>query len=365
MKWRRLIGMSLTAMISIHGGLTLVYLTLRGVDGESSSVLRVFLFGCLTILIIPFARCDFKTVIQLALYAKLILATCWYLYEDGWIVPEAFLSGLIASSSFYFAMGEIAATKNMKLSSAFYLLIVNLQALFWYSILSWAATAEVKECLILVYGIATVLPALYLGFAAGGNHAQVATIKELIVSIRSLPIFKLVCYMVAVLSVNYFNLCIGAWGVGEGRPGWRGVIGLTTVYIVGVLSSMFILSKASIKGCALLFWGMLSLCITCGVMGISAINESWLLASCVYGLGVSSTIIMSVIVENLSMRKDFLGRVLVISLLSFMQIFLLLIVDAINGLGASLVNPWIAISVVCGVLLSLKAGVPWLKGVKV
>lgn len=171
--------------------------------------------------------------------------------------------------------------------------------------------------------------------------------------------------MVAVLSVNYFNLCIGAWGVGEGRPGWRGVIGLTTVYIVGVLSSMFILSKASIKGCALLFWGMLSLCITCGVMGISAINESWLLASCVYGLGVSSTIIMSVIVENLSMRKDFLGRVLVISLLSFMQIFLLLIVDAINGLGASLVNPWIAISVVCGVLLSLKAGVPWLKGVKV
>lgn len=135
MNCRQLIGMALTAMISIHGGLTLVYLTLAGSGEDPQFILKVFLFGCLTVVIIPFVRCGISGVIQLSLCAKLMLAIFWYLFGEGWIMPEAFLSGLIASSSFYFALRELDAAKNVKVSSAILVLIINLQALVWYSAL--------------------------------------------------------------------------------------------------------------------------------------------------------------------------------------------------------------------------------------
>ncbi|MFL1553621.1 hypothetical protein ACI77I_31940, partial [Pseudomonas sp. D47] len=302
------IALFMCGMISLHGGITLLYLSMTSVALTSQEILMFYLSGCLGVVLIPLMGASCERVVLVALAAKILLVFCALLTGSVWTVPEALCSGLIASSSFYFAMREVSKRQNEKLLASVLILIINIESLVWYAAFGWLSELQSQVWLSLAYGLATILPLLYISTFVSTAVIQRVNIKQLLSLSKSLSVYNLFCYMLAVFAVNCFNLSLHHWAKLDGQNWWGSVPGITGFYILGILSSVAVLSKLKVRNEKLLIVALLSLCAIGYWLAGDAAQNSLLLIAAVFGLGSTSTLVMSSIVADLVQTHDTLSR---------------------------------------------------------
>ena len=348
------IALFMCGMISLHGGITLLYLSMTSVASTSQEILMLYLSGCLGVVMIPLmgARCE--RVVLVALAAKILLVFCALLTGSVWTVPEALCSGLIASSSFYFAMREVSKRQNGKLLASVLILIINIESLAWYAAFGWLSELQSQVWLSLAYGLATILPLLYISTFVSTAVTQRVNIKQLLSLSKSLSVYNLFCYMLAVFAVNCFNLSLHHWAKLDGQHWWGSVPGITGFYILGILSSVALLSRLKVRNEKLLIVALLGLCATGYWLAGDATQDSLLLIAAVFGLGSTSTLVMSSIVADLVQTHDTLSRLLVVAVLAAMQVCLISLIRIAEVFADSVFNEWRVIAIAGIALIMFK-----------
>lgn len=137
-----LAALFMCGMISLHGGITLLYLSMISEAWTSQEILVLYLSGCLGVVLIPLVGESCERMVFAALAVKMLLVLCALLTGSVWTVPEALCSGLIASSSFYFAMREISKSQNSRLFASILILIINLECFVWYATFGWLSDLQ-------------------------------------------------------------------------------------------------------------------------------------------------------------------------------------------------------------------------------
>ncbi|WP_191487005.1 hypothetical protein [Pseudomonas sp. FEN] len=240
---RVIFALFMCGMISLHGGITLLYLSITSITFTSQGILAFYLSGCLAVVLVPLMGASCERVVQVALVVKILLVLCVLSTGIVWTIPEALCSGLIASSSFYFAMREVSKGEHGKLLASVLVLIINIESLVWYAALGWLSEQQSRVWLSLAYAFATIVPLLYLSTFVGTAKTQRVSIKQLLVLGKSLSIYNLCCYMLAAFAANYFNLSLHYWAGLDAQHWWGSVPGITGFYILGVLTSVALLSR--------------------------------------------------------------------------------------------------------------------------
>lgn len=341
-------------MISLHGGITLLYLSMTSVTSTSQEILMFYLCGCLSVVLIPLMGASCERVVLVALIVKILLVLCVLLTGAIWIIPEALCSGLIASSSFYFAMREVSKRKNGKLAAAVLILIINIESLLWYAAFGWLSEVQSQVWLSLAYGIATILPLLYIVTFASRAVNQCLELKALRDLSKSLKVYNLCCYMLAVFAVNCLNLSLHHWAKLDAKHWWGSVPGITGFYILGILSSVALVSRLKVCNVKLLIVALLGLCGIGYWLGDSATQKPHLLIVAVYGLGSTSTLVMSSVVADLVHEQNTLSRLLMVAVLAAMQVCLISVVRIAEVFADSVINEWQVIALVGAALIMLK-----------
>jgi hypothetical protein len=347
------IALSMCGMISAHGGITLLYLSMASVASVSQEILIFYLSGCLSVVLIPLVGVSCERVVLLALAAKVLLVVCALLTGSVWTIPEALCSGLIGSSSFYFAMREISKRPNGKLLASILILIIHIESLVWYAAFDWLSDLQSKMWLSFAYGIAIILPLLYISKFFNSAVTQRADIKQIMNLTKSLNLYNLNCYMLAVFAVNCFNLSIHHWAKLDEQHWWGSVTGITGFYILGILASVALLSRLEVDTERLLIVALLGLCAIGYWLG-GVTKDSLLLIAAVLGLGSTSTLVMSSIVADLVKTHDTLNRLLVVSVLAAMQVYLISLTRIVEAFADSVINEWQVIAVAGVALIMLK-----------
>jgi hypothetical protein len=348
------VALFMCGMISLHGGITLLYLSITSVASTSQEILMLYLSGCLGVVLIPLVGASCERVVLVALAAKILLALCALLTGSVWTIPEALCSGLIASSSFYFAMREVSKRQNGKLLASMLILIINIESLVWYAALGWLSELQSQRWLSFAYGIATILPLLYISTFISTAVTQRVDIKQLLDLSKSLKHYNLNCYMLAVFAVNCFNLSLHHWAKLDKQHWWGSVPGITGFYILGILSSVALLFRLKVRNETLMIVALLGLCAMAYWLGGGATNDSLLLIAAVFGLGGTSTLVMSSIVADLVKTHGSLSRLLVVAVLAAMQVFLIFLIRIAEVLADSVINEWQLIAVAGVALIMLK-----------
>lgn len=340
-------------MISLHGGITLLYLSITSVTWTSKEILMFYMLGSLSVVLIPLMGASCERVVLAALGAKILLVLCVLANDSVWTIPEALCSGLIASSSFYFAMREVSKRKNGKLLASVLILVINIEAIVWYTAFGWLSEQHSKMWLSLAYGLATLLPLLYIYSFVSTAVAQRVDIKQLLSLSKSFSAYNLFCYMLAVFAVNCFNLSLHHWSKFDAQYWWGGVPGITGFYILGILSSAALLSKLIIRDEKLLIAALLGLGVT-GYWLAGDAQDALLLIAAVFGLGSTSTLVMSSIVADLAQAHDTLCRLLVVAVLAAMQVSLISLIRIAEVFAGSVINEWQVIAIAAAALIVLK-----------
>lgn len=136
--WIGAVGMLIMCgMISLHGGITLLYLSMTSATSTAQEILIFYVSGCLSVVLIPLMGASCERVVLAALAVKMLLVLCALSIGSVWTIPEALCSGLIASSSFYFAMREVSKRQNGKLLASVLILVINVEAAVWYTAFDW------------------------------------------------------------------------------------------------------------------------------------------------------------------------------------------------------------------------------------
>ncbi|KIH83611.1 hypothetical protein [Pseudomonas batumici] len=367
-KFHRQVGavfaLFMCGMISLHGGITLFYLSMTSIDFTSQEILTFYLSGCLTVVLIPLMGASCERVVQVALVAKILLVLCVLSTGIVWIIPEALCSGLIASSSFYFAMREVSKGAHGKLLASVLVLIINIESLVWYAALGWLSELQSRVWLSLAYGLATILPLLYLSTFVGTAMTQRVSIKQLLVLGKSLSVYNLCCYMLAAFAANCFNLSLHHWAELDAQRWWGSVPGITGFYILGVLACVVLLSRLKVRDEKLLVVALLGLCAIGYWLAGNATEDSLLLAAAVFGLGSTSTLVMSSIVADLAQTHDTLSRLLVVAVLAAMQVCLISLIHIVKVFAHIAINEWQAIAIAGGALILFKVRRLYVEGFK-
>jgi hypothetical protein len=349
-----IVALFMCGMISLHGGITLLYLSMTSVASTSQEILILYLSGCLGVVLIPLVGASCERVVLVALAAKVLLVFCALWTGSVWTIPEALCSGLIASSSFYFAMREVSKRQNGKLLASMLILIINIESLVWYAALGWLSELQSQMWLSFAYGIATILPLLYISTFVSTAVTQRVDIKQLLDLSKSLKHYNLNCYMLAVFVVNCFNLSLHHWAKLDEQHWWGSIPGITGFYILGILSSVALLSKLKVRNEKLLIVALVGLCAIAYWLGGGATQDSLLLIAAVFGLGVTSTLVMSSIVADLVKTHDSLSRLLVVAVMAAMQVCLILLIRIAEVFAESVINEWQMIAVAGVALIMLK-----------
>ena len=346
-----IVALFMCGMISLHGGITLLYLSMTSVALTSQEILMLYLSGCLGVMLIPLMGASCERVVLAALAAKILLVLCALSTGTVWTIPEALCSGLIASSSFYFAMREVSKRQNGKLLASVLILIINIESLVWYAAFGWLSELQSQVWLPLAYGLATILPLLYISTFVSTAVTHRVDLKQLMDLSKSLKVYNLCCYMLAVFAVNCFNLSLHHWAKLDAQHWWGSVPGITGFYILGILSSVALLSRLKVRNEKLLIVALLGLCALGYWLGGGATQDSLLLIAAVFGLGGTSTMVMSSIVADLVQTHDTLSRLLVVAVLAAMQVCLICIAEVFAD---SAINEWQVIAVTGVALIILK-----------
>lgn len=348
------VALFMCGMISLHGGITLLYLSMTSVASTSQEILMLYLSGCLGVVLIPLMGASCERVVLVALAAKILLVLYALLTGSVWAIPEALCSGLIASSSFYFAMREVSKSQNGKLLASILMLIINIEALVWYAAFGWLSELQSQMWLSFAYGIATILPLLYIGTFITTTVTQRVDIKQLLDLSKLLKLYNLNCYMLAVFAVNCFNLSLHHWAKLDEQHWWGSIPGITGFYILGILSSVALLSRLKVRNEKLLIVALLGLCTMGYWLGGSATKDSFLLIAAVFGLGSTSTLVMSSIIADLVKTHSTLSRLLVVAVLAAMQVCLISLIRIAEIFSDSVINEWQVIAVAGVALIMLK-----------
>lgn len=348
------VALFMCGMISLHGGITLLYLSMTSVASTSQEILMLYLSGCLGVVLIPLVGASCERVVLVALAAKILLVLYALLTGSVWTTPEALCSGLIASSSFYFAMREVSKRQNGKLIASMLILIINIESLVWYAAFGWLSELQSKMWLSFAYGIATILPLLYISTFISTAVTQRVDIKQLLDLSKSLKLYNLNCYMLAVFAVNCFNLSLHHWAKLDEQHWWGSVPGITGFYILGILASVTLLSRLKVHNERLLIVALLGLCVMGYWLGGGATKDSLLLIAAVFGLGSTSTLVMSSIVADLVKTHDTPSRLLVVAVLAAMQVCLISLIRIAEVFADSVINEWQVIAVAGVALIMLK-----------
>lgn len=348
------VALFMCGMISLHGGITLLYLSMTSVASTAQKILMLYLSGCLGVVLIPLVGASCERVVLVALAVKILLVLYALLTGSVWTIPEALCSGLIASSSFYFAMREVSKRQNGKLLVSMLILIINIESLVWYAAFGWLSELQSKMWLSFAYGIATILPLLYISTFISTAVTQRVDIKQLLDLSKSLKLYNLNCYMLAVFAVNCFNLSLHHWAKVDGQHWWGSVPGITGFYILGILASVALLSRLKVHNERLLIVALLGLCAMGYWLGGGATKDSLLLIAAVFGLGSTSTLVMSSIVADLVKTHDTLSRLLVVAVLAAMQVCLISLIRIAEVFADSVINEWQVIAVAGVALIMLK-----------
>jgi hypothetical protein len=349
-------------MISLHGGITLLYLSMIS-ETSAHEILVLYLSGCLGVVLIPLVGESCERMVFAALVVKMLLVLCALLTGSVWTVPEALCSGLIASSSFYFAMRVISKSQNSELFASILILIVNTECLIWYATFGWLSDLQSQMWLSFGYAAATILPLIYISTFVSTSVGQRVYIQQLLDLSKSLELYKLSCYMLAVFATNCFNLSIHHWAELEGQRWWGTVPGITSFYILGILASVALLSRLPLHNEKLLILALLGLCAMGCWLGSEAAKDSFVLIAAVVGLGSTSTLVMSSIVADLVKTHDTLSRLLVVAALAAMQVCLMSLVRIAEVLASSVINEWQIIAIASFALIVLKVRQLCIEGV--
>lgn len=353
--WIGAVGMLIMCgMISLHGGITLLYLSMTSATSTAQEILIFYVLGCLSVVLIPLMGASCERVVLAALAVKMLLVLCALSIGSVWTIPEALCSGLIASSSFYFAMREVSKRQNGKLLASVLILVINVEAAVWYTAFDWLSELRSKMWLSLAYGLATILPLLYISTFINTAVTQRTNIKQLLHLSKSLSAYNLFCYMLAIFSVNCFNLSLHHWAKLDTEHWWGSVSGITGFYILGILSSVVLLSKLIIRDEKLLIVALLGLGVTGYWLAGDATQDALLLIAAAFGLGNTSTLVMSSIVTNLAQTHDTICRLLVVAVLAAMQVCLISLIRITEVFADSVINEWQVITVATIALIMLK-----------
>ncbi|MBC3365823.1 hypothetical protein [Pseudomonas sp. SWRI154] len=353
--WAGLVGrLIMCGMISLHGGISLLYLSMTSVTATSQEILMFYVLGCLSVVLIPLMGASCERVVLAALAVKILLVLCVLSIGSVWSIPEALCSGLIASSSFYFAMREVSKKQNGKLLASVLILIINIEAAVWYTVFDWLSELQSKMWLSLAYGLATILPLLYISTFVSTAVTQHVNIKQLLHLSKSLSAYNLLCYMLAVFSVNIFNLSLHRWAELDTQHWWGSVSGITGFYILGILSCVALLSKLIIRDEKLLIVALLGLGSTAYWLAGGATQDPVLLIAAAFGLGNTSTLVMSSIVTELAQTHDTISRLLVVAILAAMQVCLISLIHIAKVFADSEINEWQIITVAAMALIMVK-----------
>lgn len=345
----------LCGMISLHGGLTLLYLSMTSVGFSTEEILVIYLAGCLVVVLIPLMGLSCERTVLGALFAKMLLA--FYATVSGAILPapEALCSGLIASSSFYFAMREIAQAENGKLLASVLILIINIESLLWYSTLGWLSQHLSLACVAAAYGVSIALILLYIQRFVSTAVVQRGSLRKLMMIAKGLSVFNLASYMLAVFAVNCFNLSINRWaGLNSGYV-WGSVLGITLLYILGVMTSVCLLACLRLNGRTWLTIGILGLSLLSYWLAENANQMSGFMGVSVSLLGALSTMVMSSIVADLARTQDLHSRLVVVAMLAAMQVCLISVIRLVNVFPDGTLNEWLAIALASSCLILLMA----------
>jgi hypothetical protein len=348
------VALFMCGMISLHGGITLLYLSMTSVASTSQEILMFYLSGCLGVVLIPLVGVSCERVVLVALAAKILLVLCALLTGSVWTIPEALCSGLISASSFYFAMREVSKSQNGKVLASMLILIINIESLVWYAALGWFSELQSQMWLSFAYGIAIILPLLYISTFISTAVTQRVDFKQLLGLSKSLKYYNLNCYMLAVFAVNCFNLSLHHWAKLDEQHWWGRVPGITGFYIVGILFSVALLSRLKARNEKLLIVALLGLCAMAYWLDGGATEDSLLLIAAVFGLGGTSTLVMSSIVADLVKTHDSLSRLLVVAVLAAMQVCLISLIRIAEVFADSVINEWQVIAAAGVVLIMLK-----------
>lgn len=338
------LALCLCGMISIHGGLTLLYLSITAIGYSAQEVLAIFLSGCLAVLLIPLVGVPCERVVQVAMAIKILLGAYALLAGSVLIVPEALNSGLIASSSFYFAMREISRVNNGKWVASILILIINVESLLLYSALGWLSESVSRSWLTLAYCAAIVLPLFYISRSVSIAPYERASLRQILAAAKGLSAFNVLCYMLAVFSVNCFNVSIHRWAELNTAYWWGSVSGMTCFYIVGVLASVGILSSLKIDENKLLMAGLMGISLLGFGLSNVGTEASPFMPAIVVLLGVMSTVVMSSIAASLARTNTTLSRLLVVGVLAALQVCLIIVIRVAKVFSESVVNEWQAIA---------------------
>nr|WP_314525092.1 hypothetical protein [uncultured Pseudomonas sp.] len=349
-----IVALFMCGMISLHGGITLLYLSMTSVASTSQEILMLYLSGCLSVVLIPLMGASCERVVLVALAAKIVLVLCVLLTGTVWTIPEALCSGLIASSSFYFAMREVLKRQNGKLLASVLILIINVESLVWYTAFGWLFELQSQVWLSLAYGLATILPLLYICTFVSTAVTQRVDLKQLLDIRKSLKVYNLYCYMLAVFAVNCFNLSLHHWAKLDAQHWWGSIPGITGFYILGILSSVALLSGLKVRNEHLLIVALLGLCAVGYWLGGDATQDPLLLIAAVFGLGSTSTLVMSSIVADLVQTHDTLSRLLVVVVLAAMQVCLISLIRIAEVFADNVISEWKVMAVAGVALTTLK-----------
>ncbi|MBN6363616.1 hypothetical protein JZM27_20710 [Providencia huaxiensis] len=325
----------LCSLLSAHAATSLIYFSYMYGEITNQIILQVFFLGSVCIALFLFIRNSLSHVVLISSLIKLVIILSHNeLYLTRYV--DIFLSGLIASTSIIFAIGEVSKSESKPKASSRLLIYINIITLTLVSVLSYLST---PSFITTVY-LASLLLIIFYMYIGGHGSLERPNYTRIYAVFKKIPTIAILVYMCAVFTINTFYLIVGELDLNSGYFKEFTVFYIQLAFIIGVFISFITIKKKNINFNKYSFLGLTLISVTFFVFkdSFERVSVPTFLGSLVIGF-LTSFVISNTISEFSTLSKNY-EKITLVTCLTAGQFFLSIIVQGGSKLVGVAVTDW-------------------------